>query len=192
MENLTELLLGWGLVGLLIAAFTESFCSPILPDVVLIPIALAQPENAIYYGCVATAASIVGGVIGYAIGRRIGVSSARKMIPAKYEEKIRTVVDKNAKWAIFLAALSPIPYKFVSITAGALKIDFTVFMVASIVGRAKRFLLEGILIYYYGPRAVQIFSQHSDDILLIFLVVLVVAGVSIYVFKKVKKTDIKA
>ena len=190
MEEITALLLSWGLVGLLAAAFTESFCSPILPDVVLIPLALAQPENAIYYGCLATVVSVVGGFLGYGIGFKIGPIAAQKLIPAKHEEKIRYFADKNATWALFLAAMSPIPYKFVSISAGALKINFTVFVIASSLGRAKRFLVEGILIYYYGPAAVHIFTHHKEDVLLVSVIAVLIIGIGIYVVKKMKKKTV--
>jgi len=187
MEEIVALLLSWGLIGLIAAAFTESFCSPILPDVVLIPLALAQPEYAIYYGILATGVSVLGGFIGYGIGRKIGPAAAHKLLPARHEEKIRHFADRNATWAVFLAAMSPIPYKFVSISAGALKINFTVFVVASSLGRAKRFLVEGILIYYYGPAAVQIFTQHTGDVLLASSIAVIVLGTGIYVYKKMKK-----
>ncbi|HEY3423391.1 MAG TPA: VTT domain-containing protein [Negativicutes bacterium] len=187
METLITILLSWGLLGLVVAAFTESFCSPVLPDLVLIPLALAQPEHAIYYGVVATAASVIGGFIGYGIGYKIGLPAVRKIIPAKYQEKILMAAEKNAKWAIFLAAISPIPYKFVSITAGALRIKFTVFVIVSSIGRAKRFLLEGILIYYYGPRAVQIFTEHSEDLLILSLVIVAVGLVAVYALKRMKR-----
>jgi undecaprenyl-diphosphatase len=127
MEDIIALFLGWGLFGLIIASFTESFCSPVLPDVLLIPLAMAQPHNAIYYGGIATVVSVLGGFIGYGIGLKIGLPAAQKMIPAKYQEKIQGFVDSNAKWAVFLAAMAPIPYKFVSITAGALKINLPLF-----------------------------------------------------------------
>lgn len=187
MEAIISILVGWGMVGLAIAAFTESFCSPILPDLLLIPLALAQPEHAIYYGCVATVASVIGGFLGYGIGNKIGLPAAKKMIPAKYEEKIRTVAEENAKWAIFLAALSPIPYKFVSITAGALQISLPVFVVISFIGRAKRFLLESILLYYYGPKAEHIFTQHTDEVLLITIGIVGLIAVVVYVIKRFKR-----
>jgi undecaprenyl-diphosphatase len=175
-------------VGLLVASFTESFCSPILPDVVLIPLALAQPEHAVYFGAVATVASVIGGFVGYGIGYKIGPAAARKIIPEKYQEKIDHFAKHNAKWAVFIAAMSPIPYKFVSITAGALKINFTTFLIASSLGRAKRFLLEGILIYYYGPAAVHIFTQHTDSLIIGSLLAVVVAGIGLYIYKRMRKS----
>lgn len=189
MEALTEVLLEWGLTGLLIAAFTESFISPVLPDLLLIPLALAAPEYAIHYGLAATIVSVLGGIIGYMIGLKIGLPAARKFIPDKYMDKIHNTVKENALWAVFLASLSPIPYKFVSITAGALRINMTMFLVISFLGRGKRFLLEGILIYYFGPQAVEMFTLHKDDMLLASLIIIAAVGVIAYVVKKSKKTD---
>ncbi|WP_371371500.1 YqaA family protein [Sporomusa aerivorans] len=189
MDTLVEILLEWGLTGLLIAAFTESFISPVLPDLLLIPLAIANPQNAIFYGLAATLVSVGGGLIGYLIGLKIGLPAARKYIPAKMMDKIHLTVKKNALWAIFLASLSPIPYKFVSITAGALRINMPVFLCISLLGRGKRFLLEGALIYYFGPQAIEMFTQHSDDLLIISLIVIAVASVIAYVIKRCKKAQ---
>ena len=187
MEALLSVLLEWGFTGLLLAAFTESFISPILPDLLLIPLAIANPHNAIYYGLAATAVSILGGLIGYMIGLKLGLPAARKFIPPKYMNKIQTTVQENALWAIFLASLSPIPYKFVSITAGALKINMPVFLCISLLGRGKRFLLEGVLIYYFGSQAVEMFTQHKTDMLIISLIVILVASIIAYAMKRSKK-----
>lgn len=189
MDLLLETLLDWGFPGLLIAAFTESFISPVLPDLLLIPLALANPHFAIYYGLAATIASVLGGLIGYTIGLKIGLPAARKFIPAKYMNKIHSTVEKNAILAIFIAALSPIPYKFVSITAGALKINMPVFLVISFLGRGKRFLLEGVLIYYFGSQAVEMFTQHKDDMLIISLILIAGAGVVTYIMRRSKKAE---
>lgn len=189
MDAIVEILLEWGLTGLLIAAFTESFISPVLPDLLLIPLALANPQNAIYYGFAATLVSVVGGLVGYVLGLKIGLPAARRFIPARYMDKIYCVVKENALWAVFLASLSPIPYKFVSITAGALRINLPLFLFISFLGRGKRFLLEGILIFYFGPQAIEIFTQHKDDLLIISLILIAVAGLIAYVIKKSRKTE---
>ncbi|BBB91754.1 MAG TPA: VTT domain-containing protein [Methylomusa anaerophila] len=189
MEEVTALLLQWGVAGLIAAAFTESFCSPILPDFVLIPLALASPEKALYYGMVATLASVAGGYVGHWIGRKIGLPAARKIIPPKYQELVQRYVRENAVWAIFLAALSPIPYKFVSITAGALGVRLDVFFIASFVGRAKRFLVEGVLIYYFGPKAVELFSNHSDSFIIGLLIATGLVILLVYIVKRYRKAE---
>ncbi|MBP2634956.1 MAG: associated Golgi protein [Firmicutes bacterium] len=188
MDVLLAMLLEWGLPGLLIAAFTESFISPILPDLLLIPLAIANPQNAIYYGLAATAVSILGGLVGYLIGLKLGLPATRKFIPPKYLEKIHITVQQNALWAIFIASLSPIPYKFVSITAGALKINMPAFLFVSLLGRGKRFLLEGVLIYYFGPQAMEMISQNKDDMIIVSGLVIALAILA-YVLKRGKKTD---
>ena len=190
MEELTNILLQWGFIGLLVAAFTESFISPILPDLILIPLALAHHENAIWYGLFATIASVVGGIIGYWIGAKVGVKAARRMIPAKYLAAVQQYVTGNAVWAIWLAAMSPIPYKFVCITAGALKIRWPLFIVVSFFGRAKRFMIEGILIYYFGPAAIELFNQHSNNVMVASAIVVVVIAVIIYMVKRNKKKEV--
>ena len=68
MAELTATLLEWGLYGLIVAAFTESFISPILPDIILLPLMLAKPQDAIFLGVVTTLVSVAGGFIGYGIG----------------------------------------------------------------------------------------------------------------------------
>lgn len=188
MESLTALLLEWGLWGLIIASFTESFCSPILPDVVLIPLALLHPDMAIYYGIIATVVSVLGGFIGYWIGQKWGMPVVHKVMPDKYAHKIQEFADSdNVSWTIFLAAMSPIPYKCVSITAGAFRVKWSVFIVASILGRAKRFFLEAVLIYYFGEAAVKFFQERPHDVLLASLLFVVLFGIGIYVYKRYRK-----
>lgn len=167
MDTIIQMLLNYGTLGLSLAAFTESFISPIPPDILLVSLALAAPPKAIYYGLVATGASVAGGCLGYALGHRFGPPMLKRFVAPRYLERIHRLIEKYGAWAIFLGALAPIPYKFISITAGALRIPLPVFLAASLFGRAKRFLLEGILIYYYGPQAlsfVQNFSAHTSSI----------------------------
>lgn len=191
MEELTALLLSWGLFGLIVAAFTESFISPILPDLLLIPLALADHQNAIWYGLAATAASVVGGIIGYWIGAKIGIHAARRMIPQKYLGPVQSYVNANAVWAIFLAAMAPIPYKFVCITAGALKIRWPLFIVISFLGRAKRFMIEGILIYYFGPAAIEIFNRYTDSVMIGSAAAVAVIVLGIYLYRRYRKRSIE-
>ncbi|MEG6586897.1 YqaA family protein [Dendrosporobacter sp. 1207_IL3150] len=187
METLTELLQSWGVLGLIVAAFTESFCSPILPDLILIPLALATPQKAIYYGLLTTVVSVLGGIIGYWLGQKIGLPAAQKLIPAKYTDMVSSYAKDNAAWAVFLAAMSPIPYKFVSITAGALGIKMSLFLAASFFGRAKRFLLEGIIIYYFGPSAMSILAKFSDNLIVVSIIIVVVSVLLVVGYKKYKK-----
>lgn len=192
MESLVELLLEWGLLGLVIAAFTESFCSPILPDVVLLPLALANPNLAIYYGSVATVVSVLGGFIGYAIGHKWGMPVVNKVMSDKYAHKIQEFADsKNVSWTIFLAAMSPIPYKFVSISAGAFNVKWPIFVIASLLGRAKRFFLESVIIYYFGEPAVRYFQNNTKEVLLLSVGLVIILGLGVYMYKRFKKDKVQ-
>lgn len=182
MEQLISWLESYGLIGLFTISFIESFISPILPDVILIPMALADPSQAIYYSVVATAASVLGGFIGYGVGFRLGIPLMQKVVPPQHVESIHKWLDKYGGWAIWLAAMAPIPYKFVSITAGVFKVNIVIFVIASVLGRAKRFLLEGILIYYYGHQAVELISRYTDNFLHGFLL-LIVLGTGYFVWR---------
>lgn len=187
MAEVTAILLEWGLCGLIIAAFTEAFVSPILPDIILLPLMLTRPQEAIFLGTMATVASVVGGFVGYGIGYKIGAPAARKLIPAKYLEKIEGYLRENAKWAVFFAALAPIPYKFVCISAGAFRVNFTIFVLISIVARGKRFLLPGTLIYFLGPSAQEMLSEYSNEAMWLSLVLVAVCLLAYYWRRRQKR-----
>lgn len=177
MEQLITFFQNFGVLGLFFISFIESVFSPILPDLLLIPMALSVPEKAIYYSVIATTGSVLGGIVGYFVGNKYGIIAVEKFVPDKYVVKIRSWLDQYGGWAIFLAALAPIPYKFVSISSGVFRINMVVFLAASIFGRGKRFLLEGILIFYYGPQAIELIKTYSNTFMIgitIFIVLLVV------------------
>lgn len=187
MADIIAMLMEWGLYGLLIATFTEAFISPILPDIIMIPLMLAKPEDALYLGTITTIVSVLGGFVGYGAGYKIGAPAARKMIPAKHLEKIEGYLRDNAKWAIFLAAVAPIPYKFVSISAGAFRVNLVIFVLISIVARGKRFLLPGAVIYFFGPSAQELLSKYSNDAMLATAIALAIAGICYYFYRKHKR-----
>jgi membrane protein YqaA with SNARE-associated domain len=178
VEQLIVFFQNFGVLGLFIISFIESIFSPILPDLLLVPMALSVPEKAIYYSIIATVGSVLGGIVGYFVGNKYGILAVKKYVPNKYVEKISGWLEQYGGWAIFLAALAPIPYKFVSISSGVFRINMVVFLIASVFGRGKRFLLEGILIFYYGPQAIELIKTYSNAFMIgvtIFIVLLVVA-----------------
>ena len=187
-DGFTTLMLEWGIYGLIIASFLECFISPIPPDFILIPLALANPEMAIYYAIATVLASVPGGFVGYAIGVRLGKPAVERMIPAKYADTFQAQVSKNASWAIFLAAMSPMPYKVVCITAGALRVSIFPFVLSTIIGRSKRFMVEGVLIYYFGDRALEFMSDYLNYFMIGFLVLAIVIVAAIYFVRKYKKS----
>jgi len=135
-------------------SFAESSFFPIPPDVMLIPMALARPEKAWGYALICTAASVVGGLAGYAIGALLFESVGHWIINVYgYAQEMQHFRDLYAKWGlwiILIKGLTPIPYKLVTITSGFAGFDLPVFVGASILTRGARFFLVAALLRVYG------------------------------------------
>ncbi|MDR3566006.1 MAG: VTT domain-containing protein [Negativicutes bacterium] len=177
-----------GLMGLFLLAFTDSFISPIIPEVILLPLCLANRELAVYYAMVAWIASILGSFIGYSIGYKIGPVCVTKFVPEKHWLRIKALVDQYGAWALLWGAIAPIPYKVISISAGVLNINIKVFALVTMIGRAKRFMIEGILIYYLGETVIeigQIVLAHKPLLFLVtFIIILGAYHLTKYLFNK--------
>jgi membrane protein YqaA with SNARE-associated domain len=140
--------------ALALVSFTESSFFPIPPDVLLIPMVLAHRERAWRYAAICTAASVVGGMAGYAIGALLYDTVGTWLIQLYgYGDRVETFRAEYAKWGawiILIKGLTPIPYKIVTITSGFAGYDFAWFVALSIITRAGRFFLVAALLHYYG------------------------------------------
>ncbi len=138
-------------------AFAEASFFPIPPDALLIPLALAQPRKAFWFALIATLGSVLGGALGYSIGFFLLAKLAQPIIHFyHYEAAFTTFQQKFAQyglWVILIKGLTPIPYKIVTIAAGAAAFNFPLFMFASLVTRGARFLLEAVLLRKFGEPA---------------------------------------
>jgi membrane protein YqaA with SNARE-associated domain len=136
-------------------SFAESSVFPIPPDAMLVPMALARPDQAWRLATICTVTSVVGGILGYAIGYFLFEAIAQPILTAYgHADALARFEDWFQRWGaavILIKGLTPIPYKIVTIAAGAAKMDFAVFLVTSLVTRAARFFLLAALIRYYGP-----------------------------------------
>jgi membrane protein YqaA with SNARE-associated domain len=135
-------------------AFIESSVFPIPPDILLIPMVLAARRNAWKYAAIATVASVAGGYLGYAIGY-YGFDALGRPIIEFYGlgdryAALKASFDQWGIWIILLKGMTPIPYKLITITSGALAFDPIKFGLASIVSRAARFFLVAALLYFFG------------------------------------------
>lgn len=136
-------------------SFAESSFFPIPPDVMLMPMSLAQPRRAMYFASITTLASVVGGIAGYAIGY-FALDWVAPLIEeggrwsAAYNKASTWFTDWGF-WAVLIAGFSPIPYKVFTISAGALSMAFIPFVIASAIGRGGRFFLVAGLLAWGGP-----------------------------------------
>ena len=144
-------------------AFAESSFFPVPPDVMLIPMALAYPRRAYVMAAWCTVASVLGGMLGYAIGALLYDSVGAWLIHLYgYGDKVETFRQAYAAWGawiILLKGLTPIPYKIVTITSGFAGYNFGLFVVFSIVARATRFFFLAFLLHRYGERARHIIEK---------------------------------
>ena len=144
-------------------SFAESSIFPIPPDVMLIPMALAHPKRAWYYATICTLTSVVGGILGYAIGAVLYDSVGQWLISLYgYGDKVegfRAAYAEYGAWIILLKGLTPIPYKVVTITSGFANYNLFLFIVFSIIARSMRFFLLAFLLNRYGMRAREIIEK---------------------------------
>jgi membrane protein YqaA with SNARE-associated domain len=131
-------------------SFIESSFFPIPPDAMLVPMVLARPERAWRIAAVCTAASVLGGLLGYAIGYYAYEAFGSLIVSAGDYAKYRAAYDQWGLWVILVKGLTPIPYKLVTIASGLAHFDLTVFFFASIATRGARFFLVAALLRAYG------------------------------------------
>jgi len=140
---------------LALVAFIESSVFPIPPDVLLIPMVLANRRRAWFYAGLATLASVVGGFLGYAIGS-VFFDTVGQWIIHTYHleaeaERYAALFRENAIKIMMIKGLIPvIPYKLITITAGLARMDLLTFAITSVVVRAMRFFLVAGLLWKYG------------------------------------------
>jgi membrane protein YqaA with SNARE-associated domain len=165
-------------VALFLIAFAEASFFPIPPDVLLLAIIGAQPKRGLRMAAVCTAGSVLGGLFGYLIGYAIepvgnwllGLFATEAQI-----DRVKTLYAENAFLAVLGAAVTPIPYKVFTISAGFSRISLGAFVAASILGRGARFFAEGLVLYFVGPRA-KPFVERNLEWLSVAFFLLLIAG----------------
>jgi membrane protein YqaA with SNARE-associated domain len=165
--------------ALAFVSFAESSFFPIPPDVLLIPMVLANREKAWQYAAICTAASVVGGIAGYMIGALLYESVGAWVIQLYgYGEQVEAFRQAYAEWGtwiILIKGLTPIPYKIVTITSGFAGYDLLWFILLSVITRAGRFFLVAALLYRYGE-PVRGFIERRLEVVTAGAAVLVVGG----------------
>ncbi|OYX31913.1 MAG: cytochrome B [Caulobacterales bacterium 32-69-10] len=139
---------------LALVSFAESSFFPAPPDLMLGPMVLAKPEHAWRNAAICTAASVAGGVLGYAIGyflQPVGLWLLALMGHAEGLATFQSWFADWGLWVILIKGLTPIPYKLVTIASGLAEFNFAVFVAASVLTRGCRFFLVAALLKFFGP-----------------------------------------
>ena len=149
----------WALAAV---SFAESSFFPIPPDVMLAPMVLARRDKAFLYAAICTAASVAGGILGYAIGyylEPLGLALLKLMGHAEGRDAFQAWFSQWGLAVILIKGLTPVPYKLVTIASGLAHFSFITFIWASVVTRGARFFLTAAILKFYGPALLAEFER---------------------------------
>ncbi|MDG1353589.1 MAG: VTT domain-containing protein [Sulfitobacter sp.] len=139
---------------LALVAFLESSMFPIPPDIIMIPMIIARPNRAFVIAGVALVASVLGGLLGYAIGALVydtlGAPILQALGKADSMEEFATTFNNMGFWAVLAAGVTPFPYKVITIMSGWTGMPLATFIATSILARGLRFFLVALLLWKFG------------------------------------------
>jgi membrane protein YqaA with SNARE-associated domain len=144
---------GLGLIGLGILTFTEAIIQPIPPEALTLPMFIAaqgSPHMIFLIWAVATLTSVAGAVVGWWLGKAFGRQLADRFVDEKHLKRLDNLISRYGEAGVFIAALSPIPYKVLAWVAGMGDMDQRRFIYAGLIGRGLRFGIEAVAIGIWG------------------------------------------
>ncbi len=168
--------------ALFLIAFAESSFFPIPPDVLLAPLALSHRKRAYWFASICLLGSVLGAFLGYYIGFALidlalkipGIEMGAEVDPAKGTINwLAGEFDDRGSFYVFVAALTPIPFKLLTITAGFAKMNLITFFSACVIGRGIRFFGVAFLFRQFGAKAQPLIDRHFNTLCVIFTVLLV-------------------
>jgi membrane protein YqaA with SNARE-associated domain len=171
--------------SLAVISFAESSFFPIPPDVMLAPMVLARREKAFVYAGICTVASVLGGLLGYAIGvylQPLGLFILKVFGHPEGQAEFQHWFDQYGLFVILAKGLTPIPFKLVTITAGFARFDLFTFVWAAILTRGARFFGVAAILKYFGPAMLEEFERRMTLYSILLLVLLVGGFVALKVF----------
>jgi membrane protein YqaA with SNARE-associated domain len=158
----------YGTPALAALSFAESSIFPIPPDVLQIALSISKPRRSFFYAGVSAAASVLGAVVGFEIGRGLwavlsGVffSYVPGVTPAAFEH-VQSLYRANAFLAILTAAFTPIPFKVFTIASGVFGVPLPTLLAASALGRSGRFFGVGTCIFVFGPGVKRLLDRYLE------------------------------
>lgn len=169
---------------LAVVSFAESSVFPAPPDLMLGPMVLAKPEHAWRNAAICTAASVAGGVLGYAIGYFLQPVGMWILTLTGHADGLAAFQKWFADWGlwvILIKGLTPIPYKLVTIASGLAQFSFPMFVAASVVTRGARFFLVAGLLKAFGP-PIQAFVEKRLTLVTSVVAAIIVVGVLLLKF----------
>ena len=165
--------------ALAFVAFVESSFFPIPPDILMIPMIIARPSRAWLIAGVALLASVLGGLLGYAIGawafEAIGEPILSSLGKADAMEAFAERFNNMGFWAILAAGVTPFPYKVITIMSGFTGMSMATFLLTSVLARGLRFFIVAALLWRFGA-PIRDFIEKRLALMFTIAVVLLFAG----------------
>ena len=165
--------------GLASVSFLESSVFPIPPDVLLIPMVIANRDKWVRIALICTLFSVLGAFLGYFIGaflyETIGKTVLEFYGKADSFDKISQWYNTHGGWGVLFAAVTPFPYKVLTIFSGATGLNLITFVVVSIIGRAARFFLVAYLLRKFGE-PIRLFIEKYLGLLFALFLILLIGG----------------
>ncbi|QNT77864.1 YqaA family protein [Entomobacter blattae] len=165
---------------LALIAFSEASFFPLPPDLLLIPMILAQPKKAWQFATICTLASVTGGIFGWYIGAFLMDYLAQPIVHFYHAEATLLALQEKFRlygvWFILIKGLTPIPYKLVSIASGAALFPIGTFVLASLATRGLRFFIIAALLYFFGA-SIQNFIEKRLTLVATIFAALMVIGI---------------
>jgi len=168
----------YGGPALFFLALIESSVFPVPPDVLLIALCIALPSRAWRFALLASAGSVLGGLLGYGIGWGawpLVNSFFFDYIPGFTPHvfaKVQSLFEAYGFWVVFTAGFTPIPYKVITIGSGVFQINLVIFLIASLISRSLRFFLVAWLLHRYGPGMRDFIDRYFNLLSIVFLILL--------------------
>ncbi len=166
----------YALWALAVVAFIESSFFPIPPDVLMIPMIIATPRRAFLIATVAMVCSVLGGMLGYAIGMfafdQIGQPILESLGKADSMAEFNQRFNDFGFWAVLIAGLTPFPYKVITIMSGWTGMPFMTFMITSIIARGGRFFRVALLLWKFGEPIRDFIEKRLGLMLILFCALL--------------------
>ena len=164
----------WALAAI---AFAESSFFPLPPDLILVPMSLARPKRALFYATICTIASVLGGLLGYAIGAVLYDTIGKELIGLYgYGDKVAALRSCYAYWGwliILIKGLTPIPFKLVTIVSGAAGYPLALFILLAAITRGGRFFLLAGALNLWGEQIKAALDRHFAIFLGLILAIIV-------------------
>lgn len=157
-------------------SFIESSVFPIPPDVLMIPMILANPRKAWVIATVSLVASVLGGLLGYAIGalayEQLGRPILETLGKADAMQAFSTRFNDFGFWAVLTAGVTPFPYKVITIMSGWTGMPLATFMATSLLARGIRFFLVAALLWKFGAPVRDFIERRLGLMALLFIILL--------------------